>query len=317
LAYARNVNKMGGRKVMKPMHKLAILLATTISVFMVLSDWHPLYAQEKRIKVVASFYPLAEFASRVGGEYVDVTNITPAGSEPHDYEPSPGDLKKIYEAKLFIVNGAGVDPWATKIKNDLVKKGITVLEMMSLVSHASGKHLNNHDPHIWLDPVIAKEMVQEIAKSLETIDPGHAQYYRVRANVFVEQLEHLNSDYAQGLASCKLHDIITSHAAFNYLAKRYGFNAYSIAGLSPEEEPSPKTMAQLITLVREKHIKCVFFERLVNPKLSETIARETGAKTLVLDPIEGLTAKEIKAGKNYLTIMKENLANLRQAMECK
>ncbi len=298
-------------------HIYKFFAISVITLMTVLGLLHPLYAQEKKIKVVASFYPLAEFASRVGGHYVDVTNITPVGSEPHDYEPTPMDMKKVYEARLFILNGAGVDPWATKIKNDVVKKGIVILEMISLVSPMNGHYLNNRDPHVWLDPVTAKNMVQEISKSLKTIDPEHAQYYETQTTIFVEQLNRLNNDYAHGLTSCKLHDIITSHAAFNDLAKRCGFNAYSIAGLSPEEEPSPKTMSQLIILAREKHIKYIFFERLVNSKLSETIARETGAKTLVLDPREGLTTTGIKAGKNYLSIMKENLATLRQAMECK
>ncbi|MGC8901193.1 MAG: metal ABC transporter solute-binding protein, Zn/Mn family [bacterium] len=299
---------------MKLMHKFTIILA--IAVFTVLGNQHPLYAQDKKINVAASFYPLAEFASRIGGEYVDVINITPAGSEPHDYEPTPMDIKKIYTAKLFVFNGAGVDPWAEKIERDLRKKGVVVIKIMDLVASRNEQYINNRDPHIWLDPVIAISMVESISKALQSIDPEHAQYYKTHANIFIGQLKQLDRDYALGLASCKLHDIVTSHAAFNYLAKRYGFKAYSVAGLSPEEEPSPKTMAQLIRLVQQKHIKYIFFERLVNPKLSDTIARETGAKTLVLDPIEGLTQKEISAGRNYLSIMQENLRNLRQAMEC-
>ena len=299
---------------MKKIHKLATILTIAIAVFTVLGNQHALYAQE--INVAASFYPLSEFASRIGGKYVNVINITPAGSEPHDYEPTPMDIKKVYMSNLFIFNGAGVDPWAEKMENHLKKKGIVVLKMMNLIASGNDQYINNHDPHIWLDPVIAKGMVEAISRSLQSMDPEHAQYYKNRTNVFIEQLNQLDRDYAHGLASCKLHDIVTSHAAFNYLSKRYGFKAYSIAGLSPEEEPSPKTMAQLITLVKDKQIKYIFFERLVNSKLSETIAREAGAKTLVLDPIEGLTQKEISSGKDYLSIMQANLKNLRQAMEC-
>lgn len=284
---------------------------------MVLGVQNPLFARESMINVAVSFYPLAEFASRVGGKYVKVINITPAGSEPHDYEPTPIDIKKIYTAKLFIFNGAGVDPWADKIKQDLVKKGSIVVNMMDIIRSYNPHTSTNFNPHIWLDPVIAQEIVLKISNAIQKADPKHTYYYQQRTNLFIDALKTLDKDYAHGLDSCKLHDIITSHAAFNYLAKRYGFNTYSIAGLSPEEEPSPKTMAQLITLVREKHIRYIFFERLVGPRLSDTIAHETGAKTLVLDPIEGLTEKEIRAGKDYLSIMRENLVNLKQAMECK
>ncbi len=301
---------------MKQMHKLAKILVITITIFMVLGDQHPLYAQEIRINVAASFYPLAEFASRVGGEYVNVINITPAGSEPHDYEPTPMDIKKIYSSRIFIMNGDGVDPWAGKIKQDLLRKGVIVVDMMGIIRSYNPHTTTNVNPHIWLDPVIAQEMVLKISKAIQKIDPEHTSYYKNRTNLFIDALKKLDKDYAKGLSACKLHDIITSHDAFPYLAKRYGFYTHSIAGLSPEEEPSPKTIARLIVLVREKHIRYIFFERLVSPKLSDTIAHETGAKTLVLDPIEGLTEKEVKAGKDYLVIMQENLKNLRQAMEC-
>jgi zinc transport system substrate-binding protein len=296
------------------MYKLFItLMVTTGTVF---GSFHLAYAQKNRINVAVSFYPLAEFTEQVGGKYVDVINITPSGAEPHDYEPTPMDIKKVYLSRLFIFNGAGVDPWAKKIEQDLKRKGVVVLEMINLVEPIKRQYDNNYDPHIWLDPVIAQKMVQEINKNLRTMDPEHAGYYEKRASLYAAQLTQLDKAYAQGLSTCRLHDIVTSHAAFGYLAKRYGFNAYSIAGLSPEEEPSPKTIAELIKIVREKHIKYIFFERLINPKLSETIAHETGAKTLVLDPIEGLTREEIKAGKDYISIMKENLANLRRAMGC-
>lgn len=263
-----------------------------------------------KIKIAATFYPHAEFARNVGKEQVEVQNITPAGTEPHDYEPTPQDIATVYTAKLFISNGSGVDSWVDKIKAELESKGVVVLRVSDNI-----KALEN-DPHFWLNPLLVQKEIDLIAAALIKVDSEHAAIYVQNRDAYKAQLAALDQEYKTGLANCKLREIITSHNAFNYLAKQYGFNTIYILGLSPQDDPSPKTMAEVVKVAKEKKIKHVFFETLVSPKLSESIANEIGAQTLELNPIEGLTDAEIAQGKNYISIMRSNLNNLRIALEC-
>jgi len=275
----------------------------------------------KQINVVASFYPLYEFAKHVGGNNVEVTNITPAGAEPHDYEPSPQDIAKIYKAQLFIFNGNGVDSWGDRIQRDLESKGVEVLKISdhvkSLQTNPPGAvKPSGYDPHYWLDPIHAEKQTDLIADALIKIDGRQAEYHQNRDR-FKRQLADLDRQYKAGLARCRLREIVVSHNAFNYLANRYHLSILYISGITPDEEPSPSRMAEIVTFARQKNIKYIFFETLVSPKLADTIASEIGAKTLVLNPIEGLTDQEIAQGKNYISVMEDNLANLRTALQCR
>lgn len=266
-----------------------------------------------KIQIVVSFYPLADFAKNVGKDYVQITNITPAGAEPHDYEPAPQEIAQIYNSKLFVFNGNSIDSWADKIRSDLEKNGVIVLKM--------SEHMNplnsNYDPHFWLNPLNAIKETNLIADALIKIDPAHGKEYNKNRDDYNAQLIELDREYKEGLANCKHNEIITSHNAFYYLSEQYGFTALYILGLSPDAEPSPKAIADISDVARNNGIKYIFFETLVSPKISETIANEVGAQTLVLNPIEGLTNEESQAGKNYINIMKDNLTNLRAAMQCK
>ena len=279
------------------------------------------FVLEGKIKVVASFYPLAEFAKQVGGNNVEVVNMTPPGAEPHDFEPSPQDIVNAYSSNLFIFNGSGFDPWAEKIRPELENKGVAVINMTEyfdllkgVEEHEEAEEKDHEaeetDPHIWLDPVLAKKEVEIIRDALKKIDPINSELYESNATQYLTQLSVLDKKYKDGLASCNLRDLVASHGAFGYLAKRYALNVVSIAGFSPEEEPSPKRMAEIADLARSKKINYIFFETLVSPKLAETIAREIGAKTLVFNPIEGLTEDELEKGANYISVMEENLNNL-------
>ena len=280
--------------------------------------------QGERIRVVTSFYPLAEFAAEVGGNRVTVSNITEGGIEPHDFEPTPADVVKIHSANLFIFNGSGFDPWAKKMQPELEKKGIAVLpitERFELIAgtpeeNDEGRKGEVRDPHIWLDPVLAGGEVEIIRDALGRIDPNHAAEYEARAKEYLLRLTGLHETYQIGLTSCALQDIVVSHTAFEYLAKRYGIRMIPIAGISPEEEPSPRQLTDIAKLAREKRIGYIFFETLASPKLAETIANEVGAQTLVLNPIEGLTREEAAQGETYLSLMEENLNTLRIALEC-
>jgi zinc transport system substrate-binding protein len=271
-----------------------------------------------KLQVTASFYPMYFFASRIGGNKVDVTNITPAAAEPHDYEPTTQQIVKIHQSNMLVLNGGIMEAWGSKIKDQLSGSNVLVI--------TTGEGLINKDldengqkildPHVYMDPILAKKQIAVIEKGFEKIDPKDAQYFQANAKKLEGELDQLNIEFMQGLSSCKQKDFITSHAAFGYLAAQYGINQVSISGVSPDEEPSSQKLAEITKLVKQKDIKIIFFESLVSPKLSETIANETGAKTMVLDPIEGITKDGLAAGQNYLTIMRQNLNNLQIALQC-
>lgn len=271
------------------------------------------------LQIAASFYPYYFFASEIGGNKVQVTNITPAGAEPHDYEPTSGDLVLINSSKLLILNGQ-VEPWGAKIQTDLKGKPTKVLVagaglFTQKVTDEAG--LTAIDPHIWLSPTRAKIQAKAILNELIQIDPSNKDYYYTNANKLLAELDNLDQSFKKGLVSCQKKDIVTSHAAFGYLASDYGLIQIPIAGLSPDAEPSLKEMANITNFVKTNGIKYIFFESLVSPKLSQTIATATGAQALVLDPLEGLTPDALTAGENYLTVMNQNLHNLELALECK
>lgn len=289
--------------------------------------------KDTRLQVAASFYPLADFAKNVGGEYVHVTNATPAGAEPHDYEPAPRDLANISSADVFVYNGGTFEPWTEKFVHDYKHTSVKASSGISLhesheeeeghteePGHEEAEHGHDHgstDPHFWLDPVLAQKIVANIRDGLIKADPEHADAYRKNAANYQAKLAKLDTAYKDGLAHCSIDTVIASHGAFGYIAERYHFTADSIAGISPEEEPSAQKMAELATLAREKNIKYIFFEHLVSPRLADTIAQEAGAKTLVFDPIEGLTKEDQDKGKNYISIQYENLQAIRTARACR
>ncbi len=270
-----------------------------------------------KMAVVGTFYPLSHFAEQVGGSLVAVSNITPAGAEPHDYEPTPQDIAKVYGAKVFIVNGGGLDAWAEKIAPDLKARGVTVVDMQDAMAldQAPGSE-TAHDPHLWLDPALAAREVGLIRDAFVKADPANAGAYAGNAAKYVAALTRLDEEYKAGLASCRIKDIVTSHAAFGYVAKQYGLTQIAIAGLSPDAEPSVQQLADIARLAKQDNVKYIFFESLVSPKLAQTIAAEVGAQTLAFNPLEGLTAAQISSGETYLTVMRENLDKLRLALDC-
>lgn len=272
-----------------------------------------------KLQVTASYYPLYDFAKHVGGDKVQVTNMTPAGAEPHDYEPSPKALASAQKAKVFIYNGGHLEPWVDNFVKDYKQTAVKASDGIDALTAADEEHPSQQvkDPHFWLDPVLAQQIIDNIQTGFANADPANKDYYAHNASQYKAELAQLDTDYRQGLASCQLHTVISSHDAFSYLGKRYGLTIASIAGLSPDEEPSAGKLAELSKLVRKESINYVFFESLASPHLADTIARETGAKTLVFDPIEGLTDADQKQGKNYLSIQHENLEHLRTALACK
>lgn len=272
-----------------------------------------------KIQAVASFYPMYFFAKSIGGDKADVFNITPAAAEPHDYEPSTQDVVRINQSQMLVLNGGKLEPWGDKIKDQL--QGTNVL-IITAGGGLANKEITEEgqkiqDPHIWLDPILAKTEVARIEKGFEKIDPKDVVYFQENAKKLDQELDNLDQEYKTGLSSCQKTDFVTSHAAFGYLSAEYGVHQIPISGVSPDEEPSAQTLAKISDLIKKENIKIVFFESLISPKLSQTMAAETGAKTMVLDPIEGITQEDSAKGATYLTVMQNNLHNLRIALECK
>jgi zinc transport system substrate-binding protein len=249
--------------------------------------------------VVAGFYPLA-FAAEELAPGVPVENLTPPGAEPHDLELSPIDAASVRDARLVLLLGQGFQPQL----EDAAGEGDNVLHLLDT---AGLDLLPNGDPHVWLDPVRYAKIVERIGEALDA---------EQAASRLVARLQELDADYHEGLATCERHEIVTSHEAFAYLAQRYGLEQIPITGLSPEAEPQPADLARVVDLVDERGVTTIYYETLVSPRIAETVARETGAETAMLDPIEGLTPAQIANGEGYFTRMRANLRALEEGLGC-
>ncbi|HEY3211288.1 MAG TPA: zinc ABC transporter substrate-binding protein [Actinomycetota bacterium] len=273
------------------------------------------------ITVVANFYPVYEAARHVGGDGVRVRNLTPSGAEPHDLELSPKQVDEILDAKVVLYMGSGFQPAVEDIAEDR-HRDVTVDLLAALASQLrrlkGGESVEGGtDPHVWLDPVLMADIVDEVRNAMTRADPSGASVFDRNAERYRGQIEALDQQFRQGLRHCARRVIVTSHAAFGYLAARYGLVQEPISGLSPEAEPDPKRIAGLADLVRKDGVTTIFTEELVSPRVAETLAREAGVQTAVLNPLEGLTSDELARGETYVSVMKENLATLRVALGCR
>ncbi|GAB3851123.1 metal ABC transporter substrate-binding protein [Dactylosporangium cerinum] len=271
----------------------------------------PQRQQDGRLKIVAGFYPLQYISERIGAENTAVTNLTQAGAEPHDLELKPTQLAQITDAGL-VVYLAGFQPAVDEaVKLQAKDKAFDVASVESLQAGGDLDGGHGDDPHVWLDPIRFATIVGKLADRLAAVDPANADAIKVRAGQLQDELRRLDEDYAAGLQTCARREIVTSHAAFGYLAARYHLIQVPISGLDPEAEPSPQRVSEIAALARQKGVTTIFFEALVSPKLSETVAKEIGAKAVVLDPIEG-----VEEGNDYISVMVHNLVALRDALGC-
>ncbi|MEU0695511.1 metal ABC transporter substrate-binding protein [Streptomyces niveus] len=289
-----------------------------------------------RLAVIASFYPMQYLAEEIGGTHVDVSTLTRPGVEPHDLELGTRQAAQLGEAD-YILYLKGLQPAvdeaiaAAGVKNTVDAATLTELEKHgSEVGHSHGdEHAEDGhaeeehagegeagtDPHIWLDPVKYAEVAKGVGASLEKADPDNAKAYRKNTTALVERLTTLDTEFEKGLADTSTKTFITTHSAFGYLAERYGLKQESISGLSPESEPSPARIKELRSIATRDKVGTVFFETLVSDKTAKTVAADSGLKTDVLDPIEGITKKS--EGADYVEVMESNLAALEKALGAK
>jgi zinc transport system substrate-binding protein len=277
------------------------------------------------IRVVASFYPLQFVAQQVGGEQVRVTSLTQPGVEPHDLELSPRQVASVYDADLVVYLGGFQPAVDEATRQDAAGRAFDVADTVPLrpavvLNGRTGEDVENatakgdKDPHIWLDPTLLATVASALADRLTALDPADADTYHGRANALRAELTALDVEYHQGLRDCARRDIVVSHAAFGYLAQRYGLNQIPITGLSPDAEPNPRTLATVAQQARAHAATTIFFESLASPKVAQTVANEIGAETAVLDPIEGLLPGSTG---DYLSVMRSNLATLETALGCR
>lgn len=258
-----------------------------------------------RPQVVTSFYPLQFVTERIAGDAVAVHNLTKPGAEPHDLELTPRDVAGLADADL-VVYLSGFQPAVDTAVAQQVDTSYDV---------AGSADLAANDPHFWLDPVRLADVAGTLADRLAELSPKDADDFRRNASTLRSDLMELDAQFAAGLASCASTDLVTSHAAFGYLAERYGLTQRGITGLRPEDEPSPGAVAEIADFVTAHHVRTIYAEALVSPAVAKTVARETGARTAVLDPIEGLD--DASAGADYLAVMRANLATLREGQPCR
>jgi zinc transport system substrate-binding protein len=286
------------------------------------------------LRVVANFYPLAEALQRVGGDRVEVANLTPPGSEPHDIEITSDDVDEIEDADLVVYLGGGFQPGVEKVAEGRSGPTLDIATKVTLEAgdheaieaeeagheeeeHAEeGEEHGDVDPHFWLDPTLMRAAVDAIEAELTSLSPADEATFAANAAAYDAELAALDAEFTAGLAGCARTQIVTAHAAFYYLAHRYGLEQLAITGLSPDSEPDPQRLDELADLVERDGVTTIFSETLVSAEIAETLARETGATTAVLNPLEGLTDDQLDAGETYLSVQRENLAALQTALDC-
>ncbi|MDR7538984.1 MAG: zinc ABC transporter substrate-binding protein [Armatimonadota bacterium] len=266
------------------------------------------------VAIVASIDPLAEFAGRLAGERTVVQVLVPKGVEVHDYEPTPGDLRRLVAARLFVYNGAGLEPWAPSLRAQL-PPSVHVVEAAEGLPLAGTE--GSVDPHVWLDPLLASQQAERILAALVRVDPAGCSRYQANAASLRADFLALHAAYRQGLARCRRREFITAHAAFGYLARRYGLRMVPISGLAPEAEPSPSRLKAVIQEARRTGIRVIYVEPRGERRPAETVAREIGGRTAILDPLESLPPQARRRGKAYFTVMYANLAQLIQGLDCR
>lgn len=292
------------------------------------------------IEVVASFYPMYDFAQKIGGDRVTVKNLVPAGTEPHDWEPSPQDIKDLQAADVFVYHGAGMEHWVEDALESMPEDGPTAVEASEGIEllpaaeedHDHGEAADEHghadeadehdhdhdhgqyDPHAWLSPKNAVKELENVKNALVKADPAGKDVYEANYEKWAAEFAALDAEYEAALSAVPNKSIVVSHQAFGYLCDAYGLTQVPIEGMEADAEPDAKTMAEIVEFVKANNVRTIFSEELVSPKVARAIADASGASCETLNPLEGLTDEELASGADYLSVMRENLDALEKAL---
>ena len=291
-------------------------------------------SQTRNLKVVASLFPLYDFARTVGGGNVDITLLLPPGVEPHSFEPRPADMVNLSRADIFIYTNRYMEPWAGDILKatggsrllivdsgrgvdflERIDREVAAEEKSRITGHAPGE---GADPHIWLDFSNAKMMVDTIRDAFITRDPVHAELYRTNAQQYRERLDALDRQYRNALSGCRKKTMVDGgHYTFGYLARRYGLTYIAAYGLSPDAEPTARDLARISRILSREGLKHLFHEELLSPRIAGTIAQETGASLLRLHGAHNISREELHAGTTFIDLMEKNLDQLLTGLQCR
>lgn len=290
--------------------------------------------EDTGVKVMTTFYPMYNFAKEVVGDQGTVELLIPSGTDAHDFEPSAKDIAKISDADVFVYNSNEFETWASDVLANIDQDQVQVVEASKDIdlltseeeddhdhegedqeTHDDHDHSHDVDPHVWLDPVLAQKEVEAIRDGLISKYPGKKEAFTRNADAYIEKLQALDADYKEALTHAKNKTFVTQHAAFGYLANEYGLTQESISGISPDQEPSPSRLAELKKYIDEHQVSVIYFEATASSKVAETLAKETGVELSVLQTLESLTEDEQKAGKDYISVMQENLEALKKSIK--
>ena len=269
----------------------------------------------EKIKVVASFDAMKEITQAIGGNKVDVTTIIPEGIEPHDYELKTSDVQKLQEAKLFVYNGLGMEAWADKAiqtasADNLMS--VALAEHVQPIELTDPEEIEEHgayDPHAWLGLTSAKEEASAVKDALIKISPEDKEYFEKNYMAFADEIDKMQEEYMKKVANATRKEIVTGHAAFGYLCRDLGISQESVEDVFASGEPSAQKLAELTDFCKAHNVKVIFTEDLVSPAVSETLAKEAGAKAEAIHTIESA-----EDGMTYLARMKDNLNKIAAAL---
>ncbi|OTN77979.1 hypothetical protein A5886_003080 [Enterococcus sp. 8G7_MSG3316] len=283
-------------------------------------------ADDTALSIVTTFYPMYEFTKEVVGDAGEVSLLIPAGTEPHDFEPSAKDMAKIMEADAFVYNSPSLETWVSSLTDTIDTEQTTIIEAAQEIELAESDEDHDHDhdetdhdhdldPHVWTDPVLAIQEVETIRDQLSNAYPEQKAQFTENAAGYIKQLEALDQAYSQAFEATTQRTFVTQHAAFGYLARQYDLVEASISGISPDQEPTPSRLAELKTYVDANQVSVIYFEENASSKVAETLANETGVELAVLNPLESLTQEQMDNGETYITVMEDNLSALQKSIK--
>lgn len=313
----------------------ALLLVAVVATVWAVARTNDQPASGDKKAIVTTSFVLYDFVRQIAGDAVEVKTLLPPGADLHDFEPSAKQVADAQNADIFI--SAGTERWVTQIAQDFSGAAVNVSEGIAIHGVHEGAHEDSHDaehhdepsdehahdheevthdPHFWLDPVLAKQAIATIAEALAQADPANNQSYEANAAAYVQQLETLDQSFKQALSACRLDTIVVSHNAYSYLAERYSLQVEALSGTLHDAEPSAQRLAEISKLMRAQGIRHVLTEPLAGTAIADTIANETGAQILTLDPIEGVQSQDEQSSKTYLQIQQQNIDSLSAALAC-
>lgn len=297
----------------RPRNARKILAVIALAFIFSFDHPHQAYSLENnKIKIIATLFPQYDMAKEIGKEGVKVSLLLPPGVEAHSFEPKPRDIAQLNSSDIFIYTGRAMEPWVEGLLKGLSNKSLIIVDA------SKGVKMVNGDPHIWLDMDNAAVMADNIREALSKADPGHSGYYSNNAEAYRSKLKEMDNRFRAAFAKCRHRSFIfAGHPAFGYFDRRYNITTLSpYKGYSPDSEPSPKAVMELVDKLKETGIKYVFYEELLPPKLARTIAAEAGALILPLNAAHNVSREDLDKGITFISILEEDLENLKKGMEC-